>query len=606
MPSRARCLGIPTVYTVNLTSDTGAFSGTDAATATSGDLLWAVTQANANTNPAGSVIEFSPTVFNASSPKTIALPNTLELSESPWPIIIQGPGANALTISGANAVGVFQVDGDTTAVLSCLTMSNSDSSDPGIEKGGSLTVTDCVISNNRGGGILNPGWLTIMGSTIADNSNSAGSFGGSWNQGVATVTDSTIAVNLAGGFDNAYLATVVGSTIIGNSAEYGGGVANQYGTLDLIDTTIDDNSATGTGLSNWGGGVDFSTGSMRVTDCTIVDNSAVGAGGGIFVYAGALTIANSTIADNSVGAGPSRYTGPSGGGLFVVNGYQPPGTGFEFAPVILDNSILVTNTDANGADDIARYSGNVGYNVALSPESANNLIGVDETGTLTAANHNLLNVTDPGLGTLANNGGPTQTIALLPDSPAIGAGSVALAVDANGNPLTTDQRGDPRIIDGKVDIGALEGQEESTATTVTASPATSVSGQSVTFTATVAPQSGSAITTATGSIQFEVDGTNFGSPVAMINGSAASTPPSARCRLQVTRSRQSTRATRPTLWPARAARPSRSRRQTRPTSSPSSTMPHNPPAVQSRSRRLQTRLFRRLCKPSTPRLPVAP
>ena len=113
-------------------------------------------------------------------------------------------------------------------------------------------------------------------------------------------------------------------------------------------------------------------------------------------------------------------------------------------------------------------------------------------------------------------------MALLPGSPAIDAGSVALAVDANGNPLTTDQRGDPRIVDGNVDIGAFEGQEESTTTTVTASPATSVSGQSVTFTATVTPQSGSAIPTATGSIQFEIDGSDFGSPVALVNGSATS------------------------------------------------------------------------------------
>jgi len=53
--------GNPTYYTVNLLSDTGASSGTDATTGTpSGDLLWAVTQANANTNTAGSVIEFDP------------------------------------------------------------------------------------------------------------------------------------------------------------------------------------------------------------------------------------------------------------------------------------------------------------------------------------------------------------------------------------------------------------------------------------------------------------------------------------------------------------------------------------------------------------------
>ena len=184
------------------------------------------------------------------------------------------------------------------------------------------------------------------------------------------------------------------------------------------------------------------------------------------------------------------------------------------APNVLDNTIVALNTDLNGPDDIAGK--------AIWSSSSYNLVGNDETGTLTAANHNQFNVSDSGLGLPASNGGPTQTVALFPRSPAIDAGSVALAVDANGNPLTTDQRGDPRIVDGNVDIGAFEGQEESTNTTVTASPPTSVSGQSVTFTATVTPQSGSAIPTATGSIQFEVDGTNLGSPVALVNGSATS------------------------------------------------------------------------------------
>ena len=60
------------------------------------------------------------------------------------------------------------------------------------------------------------------------------------------------------------------------------------------------------------------------------------------------------------------------------------------------------------------------------------------------------------LGPLADNGGPTQTHALLEGSPAIDAGNNALAVDENGIPLTTDQRGEARIQSGTVDIGAVE------------------------------------------------------------------------------------------------------------------------------------------------------
>ena len=90
-------------------------------------------------------------------------------------------------------------------------------------------------------------------------------------------------------------------------------------------------------------------------------------------------------------------------------------------------------------------------------------------GTTLAGNNNLFASADPGiagignlfnqaslLGPLATNGGPTLTHALLFGSPAIDAGSNALSVDQNGNPLVTDQRGEARIAFGTVDIGAFE------------------------------------------------------------------------------------------------------------------------------------------------------
>ena len=65
----------------------------------------------------------------------------------------------------------------------------------------------------------------------------------------------------------------------------------------------------------------------------------------------------------------------------------------------------------------------------------------------------LLNV-NPLLGPLQNNGGPTETMALLPGSPAIDAGNIALIPSG----ITTDQRGAPRDVYGGVDIGAFEVQ----------------------------------------------------------------------------------------------------------------------------------------------------
>ena len=119
----------------------------------------------------------------------------------------------------------------------------------------------------------------------------------------------------------------------------------------------------------------------------------------------------------------------------------------------LDNTIVAANTVGTGLGASEVDTGGAGYQSA----SAYNLIGVDGSGEL-SSNDNLIGITNFGLGVLGNNGGPTQTIALLAGSPAIGAGNVALAVDQNGNPLTTDQRGAgfPRTINGMVDIGAFE------------------------------------------------------------------------------------------------------------------------------------------------------
>jgi hypothetical protein len=140
--------GNPTYYTVDLTSDTGASSGTDnyrTANTPSGDLLWAITQADnqgqpgyAPANSADSVIEFDPSVFGTA--QTITISSTLVLNESDGPEMIQGPGANLLTISGNNAVGVLQVNSSVTACMSDLTIwGGSAVNGGGIDNAGTLT-----------------------------------------------------------------------------------------------------------------------------------------------------------------------------------------------------------------------------------------------------------------------------------------------------------------------------------------------------------------------------------------------------------------------------------------------------------------------------------
>src|SRR5690606_28191452 len=111
--------------------------------------------------------------------------------------------------------------------------------------------------------------------------------------------------------------------------------------------------------------------------------------------------------------------------------------------VTVQNSIVANN---NGSHNCAVTGGLLldnGYNL--------------DNGTSCGFTGTSLSNVDPNLAPLADNGGATQTMSLLPGSPAINGGSDALAVDKSGNPLTNDQRGAGYTRkNGTVDIGALE------------------------------------------------------------------------------------------------------------------------------------------------------
>jgi fibronectin-binding autotransporter adhesin len=219
------------------------------------------------------------------------------------------------------------------------------------------------------------------------------------------------------------VATTLTDCIVSNNhtSGYGGGLAAD--TITLTGVTISGNSA---GLQ--GGGLDLA-GPAMLTDCTISGNTA-GQGGGLLMFGRAdAAFVACTVSGNSA-------TTPGGGGL-----YSYPYYGTE-PSVTLTDTIVAGNTASDGASDFASpYNGTV--------TGSYNLIGTGGTGGLTSADHNLLNVADPGLAPLGDYGGPTETMALQPNSPALHAGTALPGV-------TTDQRGFPP--DNPPDIGAFQSQ----------------------------------------------------------------------------------------------------------------------------------------------------
>jgi hypothetical protein len=113
---------------------------------------------------------------------------------------------------------------------------------------------------------------------------------------------------------------------------------------------------------------------------------------------------------------------------------------------VLQNSIVGNNAGGNCSGGVTSH----GYNL-----SSDGTCDFDLAGDL--------NDTDPRLGGLRNNGGPTKTLALLPGSPAIDSGNPSGCTDGRGHLLRTDQRGQPRHDKedaGGCDRGAYERQKD--------------------------------------------------------------------------------------------------------------------------------------------------
>ncbi|MBW3599553.1 MAG: hypothetical protein KY475_20065, partial [Planctomycetes bacterium] len=336
-------------------------------------------------------------------------------------ITIVGAGAGQTVIhaggdGGANpALGdrVFHVLRDATLSVEGVTITGG-------------TATGAGFDSN-GGGILNEGTLAVTGSTISRNSAGAGGDGGGiFNTGI---------------FNNGRL-TVTGSTLSGNAAIFGGGIANN-GRLTVTGSTLSGNSAVFFG----GGILNVLDREVTVTGSTFAFNSADRDGGGIS-NAGTLTVTSSTLIGNRADADGNDFG--AGGGILTSNNSSFP------ASTTLSNTIVAGNFVGTGTDpnDLAEKN--------VEAASSFNLIGdANSAGGLTnGTNGNIVGVDVAAVldTTLADNGGPTLTHALLAGGPAVDTGDPNFDPADFDPPLVHDQRGEgfDRVIGDRIDIGAVE------------------------------------------------------------------------------------------------------------------------------------------------------
>ncbi|MGO9914062.1 MAG: choice-of-anchor Q domain-containing protein [Isosphaeraceae bacterium] len=458
-------------YVVIATADTGAI----------GTLRTAVAWANlsTNANPANLVMP-APNTITFDSSGQFSTPQTITLSGGPISLSgtseaesIVGLGPNMVTISGNNASGVIAVGSGVNATITGLTITGglAAADGGGIDNAGTLTVSNLVVSGDAavaGGGIANEasGVLSLTGNVNVTGDSALTNGGGLMNAGSLTLLHSSIAGNTAsvgGGIYNSGTLSLDQTPVSGNTATTNGGGVTNTGTMAILYATLSNNQAVGT-LTNpaASGGAADNSGTLTVTNSTLNSNTAATAGGGIENEAtGTLTLTNATLAANSATSGGALDN--KGTSFFInstvayntVSGGTAGGLDLESGGrATLYNSIVALNTLVSGLSTSA--SDIFGF---VSAASLSNMVGTGGAGGMqNNANGNLINVAKPDLGMLSNNGGPTETIALLAGSPAMDHGTASIL---GVSIPTTDERGAVRGPAGlnagnAPDIGAYE------------------------------------------------------------------------------------------------------------------------------------------------------
>lgn len=429
---------------------------------------------------------------------SIHLPDTATFSVTDGPYDADGP--NGLP----DVTGNYVIEGHGANITRSTDIGTPQFRLLHIAASGELTLRDVVISNGHapdgldgsagfhGGGIYNQGELMLAGSAISNNRSGdggnslysggdGGAGGGIYNVGALTVAGSMITGNAAGDGGDA------GDQIkgVGGYGGAGGGLYSNSNTAIAISDSVVSDNATGVvgdgvgAIGGFGGGIYFASGTATVTSTTVNGNEGE-YGGGIYGAYLAMVISSSTVSDNTARSGNGgevmlrvaellavnstivaaaaatgaavrsdfssatfsyvTIIGNTGGALYVYGSPTVPST------AILNHSIVAGAAGSSNCKDSDEgiYISH-GFNIA------------SDTSCGFAATGDMEN-TDPLLGPLAANGGPTPTMLPMLDSPAIDA--VPASACATGMPNTVDiehdQRGFARPTGGQCDIGAVE------------------------------------------------------------------------------------------------------------------------------------------------------
>ncbi len=420
-----------------------------ACTASHCTLREAIRAANARAG-ADTVVLPSARTYNLVRPSTGedgAMDGDLDITNDPLTIVHPGHGRATIDANGIDRVFEVFTGAPTKLVRLKITggdiPSGTEGSGGGIRTYANLTLDRCIVtgnhavgSNGAGGGIqtLN-GRLTIRRSVVSRNvaDDTSGAIDVGTDDGIL-IDHSTITRNRALFAGMSYMygegpSRIVDSTISSNrSTTETGGIyfSETEGTMTILRSTISGNVA-----AEDGGGFSARNGEVMMVNTTIAGNRAGGSGGGLWsltpVELNAVTIARNVADADSTGGG-------EGGGIYKVP------SGMSIIPLEIENSLVGLNRLGDGRrSDCAGYPvDSLGHNLVSGLGPAGVCDGFDDPSDRVRS--------DPKIGFLRANGGPTRTIALLAHSPALNRARSSTAPPR-------DQRGTLRH---DPDIGAYE------------------------------------------------------------------------------------------------------------------------------------------------------